>query len=441
MYGGGRAMELSSVSLAPPVVPVRRLCRDRGRGVVGGVASGLAAHLGVEVLVVRLAFVLLLLAGGAGGLMYVAFWALVPQAPMGVVPQAPMGVVPQAPMGVVPQATLEPERGEPQRARDRGQLLAFGAIALGGILLGTTTGLLASALVWPALLGGIGIGLIWQQADDDQRDRWRAQVPSRLPLLGAGRRWVAVVRLLLGAVLVAAGVATFFAARGDFRAALDGLLATAVVLLGLVLIGGPLLRRVLSDLGDERRERIRSQERAELAAHLHDSVLQTLALIQRSADDPREVARLARGQERDLRAWLYAPATTSTGQLREVLETAAAEIEDAHGVAIEVIAVGDCPLDERLAALVTASREAMVNAAKFAGDTAISVYAEVDDDRVTVFVRDRGPGFDPEADYPGRYGIAQSIRGRLARVGGRATIRSGAGDGTEVELSLTRSAA
>ena len=423
MYAGAFAVELSSVSLAQPAVPVRRLYRDRSRGIAGGVAAGLAAHLGLEVLVLRLAFVLLLLAGGAGGLMYVAFWALVPQAPM----------------GVVPQGTLE---AEPQRARDRGQLLAFGAIALGGILLGTTTGLLASALVWPALLGGVGIGLIWQQADEAQRDRWRAQVvPSRLPILGGGRRWVAVMRLLVGAALVAAGVATFFAARGDFRAALDGLVATAVVLLGLVLIGGPLLRRVLADLSDERRERIRSQERAELAAHLHDSVLQTLALIQRNAADPREVARLARSQERDLRSWLYTPEVTTAGQLREALDTAAAEIEDAHGVAIEVVAVGDCPTDERLAGLVTAAREAMVNAAKFAGGAAISVYAEIEADHVTVFVRDRGPGFDPDADFPGRYGLAQSIRGRLARVGGTATIRSGAGTGTEVELTVPRRAA
>ena len=177
-----------------------------------------------------------------------------------------------------------------------------------------------------------------------------------------------------------------------------------------------------------------------MAAHLHDSVLQTLALMQRRADDPREVASLARRQERELRTWLSGRAASAAGELRlaSALEAVADEVEQSHGVPVEVVAVGDCALDERVDALIAAAREAIVNAAKFAGGSTVDVYAEASDDRVAVFVRDRGPGFDPATVPEDRHGVRESIVGRMQRHGGRASISSSPGGGTEVELVLER---
>jgi signal transduction histidine kinase len=193
-----------------------------------------------------------------------------------------------------------------------------------------------------------------------------------------------------------------------------------------------------ADLRNERRERIRSQERAEVAAHVHDSVLQTLALIQKAADDPREVTRLARGQERELRGWLYRPPPDAQVAFAAALEQAAAEVEEAHRTPVEVVVVGDCSSDPRLEALVAAAREAIVNAAKHSGAAQVRVYAEVEDDRVTVFVRDRGAGFDPAAVGADRYGLAQSVVGRMQRHGGTVEVRSEPGEGTEVRLEVAR---
>jgi signal transduction histidine kinase len=209
-----------------------------------------------------------------------------------------------------------------------------------------------------------------------------------------------------------------------------------VVLVGLALILAPFWWRLGRNLAAERAERIRSQERAELAAHLHDSVLQTLALVQKRSGDPREVAALARRQERELRSWLNGEPRTDGG-LAAALQATAVDVEETHGVPIDVVAVGDVPLDEDNRALVAAAREAMVNAAKFAGGT-VAVYTEVADERVQVFVHDRGPGFDPDAVPDDRRGVRESIVGRMERHGGRAAIRSTAGVGTEVELTLER---
>jgi signal transduction histidine kinase len=205
-----------------------------------------------------------------------------------------------------------------------------------------------------------------------------------------------------------------------------------VVVLGVIF--APWIVRLVRSLSAERAERIRSQERAEMAAHLHDSVLQTLALVQR-ADDPKQVAALARRQERELRAWLSGRMAHAEGRLVKALEDAAADVEEAHGVAVDVVAVGDRDLDAKAEALVAAAREAMVNAAKFGDGSPVSVYAETDDGRAQVFVRDRGPGFDPQAVPTDRRGIRESIVGRMERYGGRATITSSP-EGTEVELRL-----
>ena len=244
--------------------------------------------------------------------------------------------------------------------------------------------------------------------------------------------------MLTGASLVAAGVIGFLASRGELQQAREGLLSTIVVVLGLALLTGPWWIRMAAELRDERRERIRSQERAEVAAHVHDSVLQTLALIRKAADDPREVSRLARTQERELRGWLYAPKPVHASTVAGGLEAAAAEVEETHGVAVEVVVVGDCPATPPLQALVAAAREALVNAVKHAGVDTVSLYAEVTPGCVEVFVRDRGCGFDPESVPSDRFGLAQSVVGRMERHGGKAVVRSTPGSGTEVRLEVSR---
>ena len=235
------------------------------------------------------------------------------------------------------------------------------------------------------------------------------------------------------------GGLVFLWLNNALQPARDVLLAVVVVVVALTLILAPWWLRLVRGLTEERAERIRSQERAEMAAHLHDSVLQTLALMQRRIDDPREVAALARRQERELRAWLNGRrALGDADTVATCLEAAAAEVEEAHGVAIDVVAVGDAPLDKRGEALVAAAREALVNAAKFAGDASIALYAEVAPERIEVFVRDRGPGFEPERVPADRRGVRESIVGRMERHGGRALVYTAPGEGTEIELVIER---
>ncbi|MDT7539854.1 MAG: hypothetical protein QOI82_3439 [Actinomycetota bacterium] len=382
---------------APPAAAHRRLYRaTRGRA-LGGVAAGLAEHLGLSPVVLRVAFAALTLAGGAGVIMYAAFWVFVPQRD---------------------DAGAEGTEG-------RGQLLALGAVAAGGLLLLSHLGVVSSAsTLLPVALALAGLALVWRQADESQRSRWRAQATGPRGL----------TRTLAGAALLTAGLAGFLATRGQLGEVRKGLLFTVIVVAGLALLTAPFWLRLTGDLRDERRERIRSQERAELAAHVHDSVLQTLTLIQKAAEDPREVARLARSQERELRGWLYKPPGDAGGHFAAALEQAAAEVEEAHRVAVELVVVGDRQVDARAAATVAAAREAMVNAAKHSGVDRLQVYAEVEPDRLVVFVRDRGAGFDP-AQVPGdRYGLAQSVIGRMERNGGTAEVRSTPGEGTEVHL-------
>jgi signal transduction histidine kinase len=213
------------------------------------------------------------------------------------------------------------------------------------------------------------------------------------------------------------------------------MLATAT---GIALLLGPWIASLLSTLREERGQRIRTEERADMAAHLHDSVLQTLALIQRHADSPQQSRSLARRQERELRAWLFdarnpdgAPAS-----LAAALDRLSDDIEADHDVNVDVVAVGDHPLDEHLEALVAALREAAVNAAKHSGEPEVSIYVEVAEGEVEAYVRDRGKGFDPSEVYGDRRGIADSIIGRMVRHGGTAKVRSAPGEGTEVSLRM-----
>jgi signal transduction histidine kinase len=406
-------------TIASTATPSRKLYRGDDK-VVAGVAAGLAEHLGLDARLVRLAFVVLTPAGGFGALLYIAFWAFVPQR-----------------TGTPAARPAAPRAGREPRAN---LLLPLAALLVGGLLLLRYLGLdLWGRAFWPLVGGGLGLALVWREADDAQRSRL-SQLSSRTARLTSVDRRVGVLRVTLGALLLLAGVTTLVAGNTTWNAVLDGFLAAAVVVAGLLLIFGPWWWRLVQELAEERRERVRSQERVEVATHVHDSVLHTLALIQRHADDPREVSRLARGQERELRRWLYRPPTAEgePSTLAAALESAAADVEDLHAVTVEVVVVGDCPVDEPLGALVAAAREAMVNAAKHAGTGQVAVYGEVEPDRVSVFVRDRGRGFDPSAVPADRYGIAESVVGRMRRHGGTATVVSAPGTGAEVQLEMAR---
>jgi signal transduction histidine kinase len=249
----------------------------------------------------------------------------------------------------------------------------------------------------------------------------------------------ALAQVALGVGLVGAGVAVFLVATPSVESPRAGILATAAIAVGLVMIFGPWWWRLTHDLTIERQDRIRSQEKAEVAAHIHDSVLQTLALIQRNATDARKVSTLARSQERELRAWLFGTPELEAGEsLAAALERVTNEIEYLYDVAVETVEVGDCPVNERLIALVQSTREALANAARHSGAPSVSAYLEVEPEQVTVFVRDRGRGFDPDEVSRYRRGIADSIVGRMDRHGGKAVIRSEVGEGTEVELVMPR---
>jgi signal transduction histidine kinase len=289
------------------------------------------------------------------------------------------------------------------------------------------------AVVWPVALAGFGLVVIWRQADDDDR----SSLAGRTGRFDVHSRRMALGRMVIGVVLVIGGVSAFLAASNAFTAIRQGVLASATIVAGLAIVSGPWWLRLGRELARERRDRIRSEERADMAAHLHDSVLQTLALIQRRADDPRAVVAMARRQERELRGWLYETSPSEgPDTFAAALGRVAEEVEGLHGVQADVVTVGDEPMDERLGALLAAAREAMVNAAKWSGVTTVSVYGEARDGEVSVYVRDWGKGFDPEAVGPDHRGIRDSIRGRMARHGGTTEVRSTIGEGTEVQLRM-----
>jgi signal transduction histidine kinase len=256
------------------------------------------------------------------------------------------------------------------------------------------------------------------------------------PALSRETSRVSKVGFAVGALLGAALIALW--STGVLEVAGKVALAALVVSVALILISAPFWQAMIRRLGSERVARARADERAEVAAHLHDSVLQTLALIQKRSEEPDQVATLARRQERELREWLADDRPSRPDErLADALRAAAAEIEDSHGAPIEAIVVGDAQLDERFKALVAASREALTNAVKFASEGGpVRLYAEIEDSGARVFIDDRGPGFDPKRIPAGRRGVRESIIGRMERFGGSAEIRSEPGDGTEVELTV-----
>ncbi|SCF97014.1 phage shock protein C (PspC) family protein [Streptomyces sp. MnatMP-M17] len=412
----------------PDEPPARKLYRSADSRLLGGVARGLAGHLGLPVVWVRLVFLALFFSQGLGALLYAVFWIVVPLGVGGTVVESRS------------LFEISPDGRRRLRKPDKGQVFALIALVIGaGIFIGNVSfgRSHADRYIWPLLLIGAGVVLVWRQADNARRARWTE--------VGRRRRLFQLARTLAGVALVGLGLAVFMVVRGSAAQFGNVLTGAIAVVAGVALLAGPWLVRMTQDLSEERLMRIRAQERAEVAAHVHDSVLHTLTLIQRNADEPGEVRRLARAQERELRAWLYKPEGRGKDEedepttLAEAVKRTAAEVEDYHGVPIEVVVVGDCPLDEKLAAQMQAAREAMVNAAKYGGDGgAVQVFAEVEGRTVFLSVRDRGPGFDLDAVPADRMGVRESIIGRMQRNGGTARLRSVPGGGTEVELEMER---
>jgi signal transduction histidine kinase len=402
---------------SPEFEPAPKLYRHRTGRVIGGVSGGVAEHLGVRVLWVRATFALLAALGGAGVAAYALLWLLVPQEPA---------------------ETQEHTQSGRQRQQAVALIVLGAAVALG---LSALAGSITSSFALPVIIVIVGAAVVWREADAAQRKRWATGVVGR-----GGFRGFA--RVVAGAALVVAGLVWALATSGNLNQTQFVLLAVVAAVIGVVVLTLPWWLRLVRDLGEERRARIRTEERAEIAAHLHDSVLQTLALIQMQSESPREVARLARSQERQLRTWLYGAAgkesgaaeVTQYGSLSQAVNAAAGEVEDTFAIEVEQVVVGDREMDDKLRSMVKAAREAMVNAAKHSGVRQISVYAEVEPEQVAIFVRDRGAGFDPDAVGSDRHGLADSIKGRMARNGGEVKVRTAPGDGTEVQLRLPVSA-
>ncbi|MDO9409669.1 sensor histidine kinase [Patulibacter sp.] len=327
--------------------------------------------------------------------------------------------------------------------------VAAAVLLAAGVLVGLLA--LRSVLgvsVWALVLLGAGGFVLWAQTAElpaadatGPTSGWQRLV-GRRPGRRGQRAETDGLLLASGIGLVVLGALVALSSLGALDASRTSVVQLLVAVAAVGVVVAPFWRRSARRAQAERSERIRGDERAEVGAHLHDSVLQTLALIQRRSDDPREVAGLARRQERELRAWLSGRSERPDTELMAALRAAAAAVEVEHGVEIEVVTSGELPLDDGTAALVAAAREAMANAARHAApgpDAApvpVSVFAEVDDGRVEVFVRDRGRGFDPETLPADRRGVRESIVGRMRRAGGRATITSAPGEGTEVELLL-----
>jgi signal transduction histidine kinase len=399
--------------------PFRRLPED---GLAGGVAAGFAARRGLDPTIVRLGLVLLaFVTAGWAFVAYVVVWLVVPVAGA--------------------------DHSLASKAKDDRRGIAL-AVGLGSmlvallVLVSAVGGSWVGTVGWPLVISAVGLVLIWRNSPDGEQATMRHLVEPLLGLTRDGRRPGIAVRLSVAGVLLIAGV-SILASVHESISLFWPLGGVTLVVAAIAVVLGPWWLGIARDLVAERRARIRAEERADMAARVHDSVLQTLAMIQRRADQPQQVIQLARAQERELRAWLFdgrPPGSVDEMTLAAGVRQIQQEVEAQHGVSVEAVTVGDCELDDDLAALLAAAREATVNAAKWSGADVVSVFAEVEPASVSVYVRDRGQGFDPAAVPEDRKGLAESIHARMARRGGSAAVRSTPGQGTEVSLTMPRRA-
>lgn len=375
--------------------------RSRSERVIAGVCGGISATMGINAAIVRIAFVVLTIVW-VGPPLYLLAWLVMPAAPADA-----------------PSAQPPPRLGRPPAVR---QAAGLALMIVGALVLARDSRfVVADEVIWPVLLLAAGVGVVV----------WRSES-------GSGSTRSSLLRIAAGTMMLAVGIGFLAATRLSLATVRDGLLSAGLAAGGLALIGGPWVTVLLRERREERLRRVRADERAEMAAHLHDSVLQTLAMVQRS-DDAAAMSALARRQERDLRRWLYGERERSPQDtVRDALERMAIGVEDRHGVVIEVVTVGNAPVDAAAEALVAAAGEAMTNAARWSGCERVDAYLEATDASVEAFVRDRGSGFDLEAVGEDCRGIQDSIRGRLARVGGTCEISTAPDAGTEVHLSVAR---
>ena len=389
------------------------IIRDPRHRILAGVCAAAGQRLGVDAMFVRVAFAVLSLAGGAGLLAYLVLWAVTPERPGG---------------DLRPGPTPNLHRAS-----------ALGMQVMGALLVLRATGLwLGDPLVWPLALAALGSCVLWARSDDTGKARWTAMAVSDRPFGAWLSREASLPRRLIGGALALSGLFALVVANVGLNDLGGALVAFALTVAGLTLLLGPAMWRLVVEVGQERRERIRSEERAEIGAHLHDSVLHTLALIQRS-ESPQEMATLARSQERELRTWLQGRGGIAEGDtVLSALEQLAARIEATQHAAVDLVVVGDAAVDNQLGAVVAAVGEAATNAARHSGVDELSVYVEVEPATVTAYVRDEGKGFDPASVAGDRRGIAHSIRARIERHGGTVQIDSSAGEGTEVTITVPR---
>jgi len=373
--------------------------RRRSNRFVAGVAGGIADTLGVRDGYVRAAFITLVTIWGLGLILYLGLWL----------------------------ATYERVSDEEVELVESRRAIGLGVAFTGFLFLLGAIGLWPNpVLVIATAALSFGTAAITDPSS-----------PGPLvALMNPDVERVSRPRLVLGSLLLIGGIVMFSSALGQVFEFGIVFLAVFLTGLGIAIAFGPWVRRLLMDLGEERSERIRQEERAEVAAHLHDSVLQTLALIQRS-DDPQRMAMLARHQETELRDWLYGTAPLDGVDLvSTALKQAATRVEEDFQIPIDVVSVGDVPVDERTRAVVAAASEAMVNAAKHSGADRMSLFFEVEDGLLEVYVTDQGKGFDVGSIPRDRKGISESIRSRMEKAGGTAHIESEPGEGTEVLLRL-----
>ncbi|NNN00780.1 MAG: PspC domain-containing protein [Acidimicrobiaceae bacterium] len=408
-----------SPTLGVALRPLRR--SDRG-AILGGVCAGLAVRLGLSERTIRVAFSLTALFGGFGLILYLALWLSLTRSG---------------------EETSIARRLSKRPHGHWSNILLWSAVFIGVVGFASSRRVLTSGFVifW---LFTMGVVAIWRGASTDEQSRIRA-FSTAVPLLGvvSTRGWRAVAyRLIPGVLLVVVGLNVLNRVGGVWGAAVPALIGSIVLIGGVSILLAPWWLQTVRDLTNERRERVRIEERATMVAHIHDSVLQTLTLIERAAANETDVIRLARAQERELRQWLFDPQSLNGRSPSESFAKLARSIEDDvekdYGVKVELVIVGDCEVDERVQALLAAAREAAVNSAKWSRAPIVSIYAEVEPQVISVFVRDLGQGFDDAKVANDRQGIALSIKGRMSQVGGQATVRSAPGSGTEVQLELPR---
>jgi signal transduction histidine kinase len=396
--------------------PLRRAREGR---LAGGVAAALSRRTGLDVTLVRIGLVAAaVLTSGFVLAAYVLAWLLLP--------------VEGEETNIASKAMSD----------GRGIALAAGLASVLAMVLiiGTVLGSgWFSGLGWPLLISLVGMVLIWRNAPAYEQEQLRRAAEPLIGQVGRGGWGRVTARALIAVALLIGGMVALFGGHPSHE--LRPLGGEGLVIVAFVVAFGPWWLRIARDLVTERQARARAEERADMASRVHDSVLQTLALIQRRAEDPQRVVQLARAQERELRAWLFdgqvpgSPGDTVT-TLAAGVRLIQQEVEEQHGTSVEAVTVGDCEMDDDLGALLAAAREATVNAVKWSGAPVVSVFAEVEPSEVSIYVRDRGKGFDPNAVPKDRKGLAESIHGRMARRGGSATVRSVPGEGTEVTLKM-----